>query len=442
MSLLIESVKISAIQRAKYNPRKALKPGDPAYDRLKKAVDTFGLVEPLIWNKRTGNLVGGHQRLSIIEARGDSTVEVSVVDLADREEKALNLALNKHSGEWDFATLADVLQELDAGDMDMDLTGFSASELERLMTWTAPNAGLTDENAVPEPPKEPIAKPGDLWLLGKHRVLCGDSTVATDVERLLAGVVPNLMVTDPPYGVNYDPTWRAAAGVNKSMGKMGKVENDDRADWTEAWALFPGNIAYVWHGGLHASEVHANLTAVGFDVRSQIIWAKDRFALSRGQYHWQHEPCWYAVRRGHKADWCGKRNQSTYWKDNLGAIGERLRAARLSEGWAEISAIAEEVDALIQSTVWPIPAREDGGRGHGTQKPVECMRRPMLNNSNPGQAVYDPFLGSGTTVIAAESTGRIAYGIEINPAYMDVIVKRWSDFTGKKAELATGESVA
>ncbi len=409
MSLLIESVKISAIQRAKYNPRKALKPGDPAYDRLKKAVDTFGLVEPLIWNKRTGNLVGGHQRLSIIEARGDSTVEVSVVDLADREEKALNLALNKHSGEWDFATLADVLQELEAGDMDMDLTGFSASELERLMTWTAPNAGLTDENAVPEPPKEPIAKPGDLWLLGKHRVLCGDSTVATDVERLLAGVVPNLMVTDPPYGVKYDASWRDGHDLNLGKGfdgtskrALGKVLNDDRADWTECWALFPGNIAYVWHGGLHSGTVAENLTACGFKMRAQIIWVKQHFVFGRGDYHWQHEPCWYAVKNS--GDWIGDRKQTTVWEirnNNPFGAGDKEQKT-----------------------------------GHSTQKPVECMRRPMLNNSNPGQAVYDPFLGSGTTIIAAESTGRIAYGIEINPAYIDVIVKRWEDFTGKKAELA------
>ncbi len=401
--MTIETVDISSIQRAKYNPRKTLKPGDPAYDRLKKAVATFGLVEPLVWNKRTGNLVGGHQRLSILEERGDSTVEVSVVDLTDREEKALNLALNKHSGEWDFATLADVLQDLDAGDMDMELTGFSAAELERMMTWTAPNAGLTDENAVPEPPKEPIAKPGDLWLLGKHRVLCGDSTIATDVERLLAGVVPNLMVTDPPYGVEYDPDWRNRAmrqdGTPSDGRAVGTVNNDARSDWRESWALFPGDVAYVWHAGRFASSVQASLEAADFEVRSQIIWAKQQFAISRGHYHWQHEPCWYAVRKGKPGNWAGDRKQTTLW----------------------------EIDKPVKSET-----------GHSTQKPVECMRRPMLNNSNPGQAVYDPFLGSGTTVIAAESTGRIAYGIEINPAYVDVIVKRWEDFTGKKAELANG----
>ena len=153
--MIFKTIQISEIQRAKYNPRKALKPGDPAYDRLKKAVDTFGLVEPLVWNARTGNLVGGHQRLSVIEERGDSSVDVSVVDLDDRQEKALNLALNRHSGEWDFASLADLLQELDAGDLDMEITGFGADELERMMNYVAPTVGQTDEDAVPEPPKEP-----------------------------------------------------------------------------------------------------------------------------------------------------------------------------------------------------------------------------------------------------------------------------------------------
>jgi DNA modification methylase len=177
------------------------------------------------------------------------------------------------------------------------------------------------------------------------------------------------------------------------------VANDDRADWREAWALFPGSVAYVWHAGRHASEVQQSLEVSGFDVRSQIIWAKDRFALSRGHYHWQHEPCWYAVRGTSGAHWSGDRKQST---------------------------------------VWTINAREDDGHGHGTQKPVECMRRPIENNSSMGQAVYDPFSGSGTTTIAAEMTGRSCFAIEIDPAYVDVTVLRWQDFTGSQAMLQAG----
>jgi DNA modification methylase len=200
------------------------------------------------------------------------------------------------------------------------------------------------------------------------------------------------MVTDPPYGVEYDPTWRHAAGVNNSS-RRGKVKNDERADWAEAWALFPGAIAYVWHGALHATTVAESLVREGFTIRAQIIWAKERLVIGRGDYHWQHEPCWYAVRK--KGNWTGDRKQTTLWS---------------------ISSRDQDAETV-----------------HGTQKPVECMRRPMLNNSQPGEAIYEPFLGSGTTLIAAESTGRICYATELDPLYVDVAVRRWQAFTGKAA---------
>lgn len=285
------------------------------------------------------------------------------------------------------------------------LPGFSAEELEKLMTWTAPNPGLTDENAVPEPPKEPVTKAGDLWVLGPHRLLCGDCTVPGNVARLLADVRPNLMVTDPPYGVNYDPKWRNGHGgfSDAPTKQNGIVTNDDRHDWREAMALFQGNIAYVWHSGVYSPQVADSLTAVGLVIRSQIVWVKQQLVMGRGHYHWQHEPCFYAVRQGATGNWTGDRKQSTVWQiQNLNPTGNR----------------------------------KEGLTGHGTQKPVECMRRPILNHTSSGQFVYDPFLGSGTTIIAAESTGRICYGIEIDPVYVDVAVTRWQDFTGKKAELA------
>ena len=233
-----------------------------------------------------------------------------------------------------------------------------------------------------------------LRLKARHRIICGDATDATTVETLLGDERPMLMVTDPPYGVKYDPKWRAEAGVNKNKGKLGEVLNDDRADWREAWALFPGDVAYVWHTGLFANVVQDSIEAVGFEVRSQIVWAKDRFALSRGHYHWQHEACWYAVRN--KAHWSGDRSQSTLWE---------------------------------------IKSRDDSGVGHGTQKPVECMRRPIVNNSQPGDTVYEPFSGSGTTIIAGEMTGCRVLAVELNPAYVDVAVRRWEAYTGKAAVL-------
>lgn len=191
--------------------------------------------------------------------------------------------------------------------------------------------------------------------------------------------------------MEYDPAFRS-----ENKGKLGEVKNDDRADWQEAWALFPGNVVYCWHAGLRANKVYDSLVAAGFSIRAQIIWAKDRFAMSRGHYHFQHEPCWYAVRDGQRggAHWNGGRKQSTLWE---------------------------------------IKAREDAGHGHSTQKPVECMRRPIENNSSPGQAVYEPFSGSGTTIIAAEQSGRACYAVELHPPYVDIAVKRWQNFTGEKA---------
>jgi DNA modification methylase len=247
-------------------------------------------------------------------------------------------------------------------------------------------------------PAQPVAKLGDIWSLGKHRLVCGDATDPAVVASALNGAVPHLMVTDPPYGVNYDPSWRAkvidaASGRNKAGRALGKVTNDDRADWREAWALFPGDVAYVWHGVLRGDQVRASLEASKFEIRSQIIWDKGRLIISRGHYHWRHEPCWYAVREGRTGHWSGDRKQTTVW----------LMPHRRSE------------------------------TGHGTQKPLLAMQRPIENNSLPGDAVYDPFVGSGTTVIAAEITGRICHAVEIDPVYVDVAIRRWEALTGQTA---------
>jgi DNA modification methylase len=316
---------------------------------------------------------------------------------SEAQKRAYAIADNKLSlnAGWDEELLGLELGELEVLGVDLDLIGFS--EAERAALLAQGTEGLTDPDDVPELPDIPITQMGDIWVLGRHRLLCGDSTSAADVERLLAGVAPHLMVTDPPYGVNYDPAWRKRAGVNLNDRKLGKVANDDRADWREAWELFPGAVAYVWHAGRYTSEVQQSLEATGFETRAQIIWAKDRFALSRGHYHWQHEPCWYAVRGTSSSNWNGDRKQSTLWSIN---------------------------------------AREDDGHGHGTQKPVECMRRPIENNSSPGQAVYEPFSGSGTTIIAAEMTGRSCLAVELEPTYVDVALLRWQAFTGETATLS------
>jgi DNA modification methylase len=374
------------------NPRK----NDTAVDRMANSIQEFGFKIPVL-ARSTGEVVDGHLRLKAANKLGLAEVPVILCyEWTDAQVKAFRLMVNRSVewAEWDEQLLSLELADLKALDFDLNLTGFDTSELDRYLAGVDATRGLTDEDDAPDLPQTPVSRAGELWLLGHHRLLCGDSTVATDVERLLNGVSPTLMATDPPYGVDYEPAWRAEAGVNRNRSKLGKVQNDSRADWREAWALFPGDVMYVWHAGIHAATVQQSIEACGFEVRSQIVWAKDRFALSRGNYHWQHEPCWYAVRNN--AHWNGDRSQSTLWQ---------------------------------------IKAREDDGHGHGTQKPVECMRRPMLNNSSPGQVIYDPFLGSGTSVIAAETCGRICYGLEIDPRYCDVILERWRQFTGRQPKL-------
>jgi DNA modification methylase len=208
------------------------------------------------------------------------------------------------------------------------------------------------------------------------------------------------MVTDPPYGVQLDPEWRERAGLGKQR-QTGTVPNDDRVDWRAAYRLFPGDVGYIWHSGVHAAEVAAGLEEMGFRIRAQIIWVKQHFALGRGDYHWQHEPAFYVIREGKSSHWSGDRKQSTVWEiANLNPFGG---------------------------------VRDEEATGHGAQKPVELMRRPILNNSQRGEMIYDPFLSSGTTLIAAESARRICFGLEIDPRYTDLIVRRWQQFTGKPA---------
>lgn len=390
--MLTESWHIDKVTPYQRNARKI---PQKAIDKVAASLAEFGWRQPIVVDTE-GVIVVGHTRLLAARKLGMTHVPVHIAtDLTPAQIKAYRLMDNRSHQEtnWDEELLVLELADLKTLDIDLELTGFDPNEIDKL---TPKVGGLTDEDEAPAVPTTPVTVPGDTWLLGDHRLRCADSTVATDVEALLAGVKPHLMVTDPPYGVEYDANWRNEA--DRANGKpygaraVGKVSNDDRADWSEAWALFPGEVCYVWHAGIKAPAVATSLEAAGFQLRSQIIWAKNNFAIGRGHYHWQHEPCWYAVKgTGH---WSGDHSQTTIWK----------------------------IDKPLKSET-----------GHSTQKPVECMRRPMVNNSSPGQVVYDPFLGSGTSIIAAETTGRICYGMELSPAYCDVIVKRWQDYTGREA---------
>jgi DNA modification methylase len=369
--------------------------------QIAASIKEFGWTNPVLVDGDSG-VIAGHGRL--LASRKLGMVEVPVIELSglsDAAKRAYILADNKlaMNAGWDEAMLGLEVGELSALGLDMTLAGFSDQEL--LALAANQNSGLTDPDETPEPPGEPASKSGDIWILGRHRLVCGDCTDAAIVGELLGGVVPHLMVTDPPYGVSYRPEWRneviRADGSKVTARATGEVLNDDRADWRQAWELFPGDVAYVWHGALHAGTVAASLEASAFAIRAQIIWDKTRLVIGRGDYHWQHEPAWYAVRKGKTGHWSGDRKQTTVWG---------------------ISHLKSET-------------------GHGTQKPVECMKRPIENNSSPGQAIYEPFSGSGTTIIAAEMTGRACYAVELAPAYVDVAVQRWEAFTGEQANLAS-----
>jgi len=378
-------------------PRK----NDHAIERMAASIHEFGFKIPIL-ARSNGEVVDGHLRLKAAQKLG--LVEVPVIlcdEWTEAQVKAFRLLVNRSAtwAEWDLDIVALELGELKALDFDLSFTGFDGAEIDDLLFGgEEPDP---DENA-PALPENAFTQPGDLWICGPHRVLCGDATSAEQVSRLFGPGKPVLMVTDPPYGVEYDPCWRERAGLGHQR-QTGTVANDDRIDWSAAYRLFPGDVAYVWHAGVYAAEVAQSLESVGFAIRSQIIWAKQHFALSRGDYHWQHEPCWYAVREGQPSNWCGSRKQSTLWQvANLNPFGG---------------------------------SDEEEATGHGTQKPVELMRRPILNNSAAGDVIYDPFLGSGTTLIAAQLTDRHFCGLDIDPKYVDVAIRRWQKLSGEAAVL-------
>ena len=368
-------------------------------EQLQASMREWGFTIPVLVSE-DDTIIAGHGRVTAAIALGYAEVPVIVArGWSAKQIRAYVLADNRlaENAGWDEALLLSELHALSLEDFDLGLAGFSESDMDRLQRGTR---GRDDEDDVPQTPERAVTAEGDVWLMGAHRLACGDSTKAAIAAAALASVRPALMVTDPPYGVEYDADWRNRTimidgerrGAHGSRS-TGKVLNDSRADWREAWAHFPGDVAYVWHAGIYADTVAASLRACGFALRAQIIWGKQRFVVSRGHYHWQHEPCWYAVREGKTAGWTGDRTQSTLWS----------------------------VDHRKSET------------GHSTQKPVECMRRPIENHTYPGQAVYEPFSGSGTTIIAAESVGRACHAIELNAAYCDVAVLRWQHATGKQA---------
>ena len=380
----IQKVPVSKIKAAKYNPRRDLKPGNAEYEKLRRSIEEFGYVEPLVWNKRTGDIVGGHQRFKILQAMGCREIDCVVVDLDPQREKALNVALNKVNGDWDKEKLALLIADLQTGDFDVSLTGFDSVEIDALFRDTLID-GVKDDgfDVDAELQKPAVTKPGDLWLLGRHRLVCGDSTKPETFAALMDGKLANLVVTDPPYNVNYE-------------GTAGKIKNDhmgNEAFYNFLLAAFQNTEAamaqdasiYVFHADTEGLNFRRAFADAGFYLSGTCIWKKQSLVLGRSPYQWQHEPILFGWKKSGRHAWYSDRKQSIVW---------------------EFDKPKKNAD-------------------HPTMKPVPLVAYPILNSSMTDCVVLDPFGGSGSTLIACEQTGRVCRTAELDEKYCDVIIKRY-----------------
>ena len=413
LKMMIKRISVSKINPAPYNPRRDLIPDDETYTQLVKSMNEFGCIQLLVWNKRTRNLVGGHQRFKVLLAQGAKEVEVSVVDLPLEKEKALNIALNKISGDWDRTKLAELIDELvKTPEIDIESFGFDLPEAEQLIaeilgnTEPEEDANLLEQMNADLPV---ITNPGDLIVLGldgEHRVLCGDVTKPADVAKLMGDSRARLCHCDPPYSVNYNRKNRPVSSkAKKTSGATERIRNDDLTPKRyEAWfgkvikalaeAMMPGAPFYIWNSHRNFGLMHDLLTSHKFKISSVITWAKESFAPSFGDYNEQTEFCLYGWKGGARHNWYGPKNESTLWS------------------------IRRDRTDLYR---------------HPTQKALELAQRAIRNSSKRGDIVFDPFLGSGTTLIAAARLGRKSFGMEIEPKYCDCVVRRYIALAGQKA---------
>ena len=390
----IDKISIKKLIPADYNPRKDLRPGDPEYEKLKRSLEEFGYVEPVIWNRTTGRVVGGHQRLKILLNMGMEEVDCVVVEMNEEKEKALNIALNKINGDWDREKLALLITDLNAADFDVSLTGFDPGELDDLFKDTMKEKIKEDDFDVDSELNKPaVSRLGDVWILGKHRLVCGDSTKKETYNILMEGKVANLVVTDPPYNVNYE-------------GTAGKIKNDNMANDAfyqflldafkniESVLASDGSI-YVFHADTEGLNFRKAFDDAGFYLSGTCIWKKQSLVLGRSPYQWQHEPVLFGWKKKGKHLWYSDRKQSTIW---------------------EFDKPKKNAD-------------------HPTMKPIALIAYPIMNSSLTNSIVLDPFGGSGSTLIACEQTDRICYTIELDEKYCDVIVKRYIEQVGTDKEV-------
>ena len=384
----IKELPLKELKPAAYNPRKKLKKGDKEYEKIKQSLLKFGYVDPIIVNEDL-TVIGGHQRLTVLKDLDYETAKCVIVDLPKEDEKALNIALNKITGQWDEALLADLLLDLQESDFNLDLTGFEPPEIDDILSNVHDKELSEDEFDVEEELKKPtLSRHGDIWQLGKHRVICGDSTKAETYKQLLDDRKANLVVTDPPYNVDVEETAGKILNDNMSDGDFyqfllsmfTQVENHMEDDAS----------IYVFHADTEGYNFRKAFKDAGFYLSGCCIWKKNSLVLGRSPYQWQHEPCLYGWKKKGKHLWFSDRKQTTIW----------------------------EYD------------RPKSSKDHPTMKPIQLMAYPIQNSSMRGTVVLDPFLGSGSTLIAADQTGRICYGIELDEKFVDVIVKRYIEVTG------------
>ena len=384
----IKELPLKELKPAAYNPRKKLKKGDKEYEKIKQSLLKFGYVDPIIVNNDM-TVIGGHQRLTVLKDLDYETAKCVIVDLPKEDEKALNIALNKITGQWDDALLADLLLDLQESDFNLDLTGFEPPEIDDILSNVHDKELSEDEFDVEEELKKPtLSRHGDIWQLGKHRVICGDSTKVETYKQLLDDRKANLVVTDPPYNVDVEETAGKILNDNMSDGDFyqfllsmfTQVENHMEDDAS----------IYVFHADTEGLNFRKAFKNAGFYLSGCCIWKKNSLVLGRSPYQWQHEPCLYGWKKKGKHQWFSDRKQTTIW----------------------------EYD------------RPKSSRDHPTMKPIQLMAYPIQNSSMRGTIVLDPFLGSGSTLIAADQTGRVCYGIELDEKFVDVIVKRYIEVTG------------
>lgn len=428
-----QKFKVEELKPATYNPRKELKPGDAEFEKLRKSIEEFGYVEPIIVNTRNMTVVGGHQRLGVMKHLGITEVDCVVVDIDDNKEKALNVALNKISGEWDEEKLADLLKELQLSGYDTSLTGFDIKEIDELFSGTVYD--VKEDNFDTEQELGQIDKPftqqGDLWHLGRHKLLCGDSTAESDISRLFEDKVADLVVTDPPYNIDYG-TAEQDRNEYKGTERLGRtILNDNMSD--ESFHQFllnfykntysktkAGGVIYVFHSTKESVNFIKALREAGYKLSQTLIWVKDHFTLGRSDYQWQFEPILYGWREDKPHYFIHDRTQSSVFENK-----EELAKKKKEELLKILNEIYEHYPSDIIRDSKPLRNAE-----HPTMKPITLCAKLIQNSSREQEIVYDAFAGSGSTLMACEQMNRTSYNMELAENYCDVIVKRYAKMFG------------